>query len=133
MAIRGALTSLRAALAPLDMAADDLDSVELVVAEVLNNIVEHAYAGTQGGMILVTAWTLADDLAFRIEDEGDPMPGGVLPPGKTPRLDAAVEDLPEGGFGWFLIHTLTRDLTYDRVGPRNRLTFRMATGAPPTR
>ena len=41
--------------------------------------------------------------------------------GKLP--DTALEDLPEGGFGWHLIHSLTNDLTYLRTGGCNRLRF----------
>jgi serine/threonine-protein kinase RsbW len=33
------------------------------------------------------------------------------------------DDLPEGGFGWFLIRELTKDLQYVRHEDQNRLTF----------
>ncbi|WP_280514091.1 hypothetical protein [Allosediminivita pacifica] len=33
--------------------------------------------------------------------------------------------LPEGGFGWFLIHELARELAYRHDGGMNRLTFRL--------
>ena len=35
----------------------------------------------------------------------------------------APQDLPEGGFGWFLIRSLTRDLTYLREDGYNMLCF----------
>jgi serine/threonine-protein kinase RsbW len=34
-----------------------------------------------------------------------------------------ADDLPEGGFGWYLIRTLARDVRYDRNGVTNCLTF----------
>jgi serine/threonine-protein kinase RsbW len=127
-AVRGALAALRQALTPLVPTCSELDAVELVVAEVLNNVVEHAYAGTEGGRVRVTAWPAARGLVFRVEDEGCPMPGGRLPPGDGPAIGPAIGDLPEGGFGWFIIHKLTCDLTYRRIGRRNCLTFRMGPG-----
>ena len=43
----------------------------------------------------------------------------------------AVEELPEGGFGWDLIRQLTTGLAYARVEGRNELTFRMRRAAQP--
>ncbi len=54
------------------------------------------------------------------------MPGGQPPAGHLPRVAApppggGVGDLPEGGFGWSLIRTLTTDLSYSRQAGRNEL------------
>ena len=43
LAAREALEMLMAALDPLDLSLDDKGMIELVVAEILNNIVKHAY------------------------------------------------------------------------------------------
>ena len=100
-------------------------TAELVLAEALNNIVEHAYA--QGpGDIEVTIRRVQGDLDCRIVDKGLPMPGEDPPQGRLPVQDP--DDLPEGGFGWFLIRTLSRDLRYARVGGNNELTFRLDAG-----
>jgi serine/threonine-protein kinase RsbW len=92
----------------------------------LNNIVEHAYARHQGD-IVVTLQLSASELVCRIVDTGLPMPEGVLPAGKLKPM-LADEDLPEGGFGWFLIRTLSRDLEYRRDGNNNLLSFRLDMG-----
>lgn len=128
-AVREGLASLRQALAPLGLTASDIDPVELVVAEVLNNVVEHAYAEAGTGLIRVTVRPGLRELTIEVEDDGRPMPGGVLPSGDSPVLPLAVDSLPEGGFGWYLIRTLTRDLVYRRIGPRNCLAFRMEIGS----
>lgn len=100
-------------------------TAELVLAEALNNIVEHAYA--QGpGDIEVTIRRVQDDLDCRIVDKGLPMPDDDPPQGRLPVQNP--DDLPEGGFGWFLIRTLSRDLRYARIGCRNELTFRLDAG-----
>ncbi|MES2142769.1 MAG: ATP-binding protein [Pseudomonadota bacterium] len=100
----------------------DRGRAELVLAEALNNIVEHAYAEA-GGEIELTLCLNGQGLNCRIVDHGAPMPGEALPQGI---LDAP-EDLPEGGFGWYLIRTLAEDLRYARVADQNQLTFRLTT------
>lgn len=96
---------------------------ELVVAEVLNNIVEHAYQAQPAGEIRASLAFRGDSLCAEFTDFGAAMPGLCLPAGEAAEIDVAVEDLPEGGFGWFLIHTLARDLHYRREGGANHLTL----------
>ncbi len=100
------------------LSQESLGTVQIVLAEALNNVVEHAYAEFAGK---IEVWvTLRDSFLFiRILDDGLPMPGGVLPGGRLTRSD----DLPEGGFGWYMIRTLSHDLTYQRDGMRNLLSF----------
>ena len=43
MAVRKALKELLDGLSPLDLDIEEMGTVELVMAEALNNIVEHAY------------------------------------------------------------------------------------------
>lgn len=122
-AVRGALATLLAAPPILGLAADDRGTVELVLAEVLNNVAEHAYAGGSGP-VEVDLRATAGGLACRIADVGLGMPDGRLPAGLLPSADpGAADDLPEGGFGWHLIRSLTADLTYARSAGQNRLTF----------
>ena len=98
---------------------------ELVLAELLNNIVEHAYGA--GPIAGVEYWLMfaADGLAGRLVDSGAPMPGLALPAGVQAPLDGPVADLPEGGFGWNLIRRLTTRLEYRREDGRNLLDFAM--------
>jgi serine/threonine-protein kinase RsbW len=122
MAVRQGLKSLFESLLlrQLDMA--DRGKAEIVLAEALNNIVEHAYAdGT--GEIELTICLNQRGLTCRIVDHGAPMPQEVLPAGHL----ATPESLPEGGFGWHLIRTLSEDLRYARVAGQNQLTFRLNT------
>ena len=104
-----------------DLTEDCLGTTELVLAEALNNVVEHAYASFPGE-IEVELQRDPDQLRVHIADKGLPMPGADPPIGQLPEV-GALDDLPEGGFGWFLIRTLVQDLTYRRVGGQNLLTF----------
>lgn len=108
---------------PLDqMSVDFRGTAELVLAEVLNNIVEHAYSHSTG-LIDISVEAEAGGILCRVVDEGVAMPDGA-PPGSLPaRLSDGLDDLPEGGFGWHLIRTLTVDLTYRRKEGRNYLFF----------
>lgn len=96
-------------------------TAELVLAEAMNNIVEHAYAG-QPGRIELRMQPRPGGLAVSVTDWGRPMPGGALPPGNPPVLSAEA-DLPEGGFGWHLIRRLASGLDYRRAADRNVLRF----------
>jgi serine/threonine-protein kinase RsbW len=100
-------------------------ALHITLAEVLNNIVEHAYSGLPPGVICVDLRLLADGLHCRVEDQGHPMPESGLPRGDLPAVDVGVPDLPEGGFGWRIIRSLATDLTHVRTGGTNRLAFRL--------
>ena len=129
MAVRKALGSCMQGLAHLELTEDQKTEVELVLAEVLNNVVEHAYQERDIGVIELDVVREGDDLCVKVLDDGVPMPGGNLPGGLPHDLDSLGEqDLPEGGFGWFLIRELTQELQYRRDGCRNHLSFRMKLG-----
>ena len=133
MAVREALCALVDRLMVGPMEEDTRDTAQLVLAEALNNIVEHAYAQTSGE-IEVTLEVSAQGLTCRIVDQGQPMPNGELPAGHLPSAQGgavALDDLPEGGFGWHLIRTLSQDLSYRRIGTENLLTFRIESKQSP--
>ncbi|MBK5925925.1 ATP-binding protein [Rhodobaculum claviforme] len=120
--VRAALAQVRAALDGLGLTPECHGDIELVVAEVLNNIVIHAY-GHQPGPIDV-ALTLAEGvLDCEVRDKGRPMPGLAAPPGDPARLDLGRDAVPEGGFGWFLIRRHARCVRYARKEGMNRLSL----------
>lgn len=107
---------------------EDRGMAELVLAEVLNNVAEHAYAEA-GGKVEIRLDRDPQGLRCLVVDEGREMPGGQLPEGRLPSGPyVALDDLPEGGFGWHLIRSLCADLAYARVDGQNRLAFVLATG-----
>jgi len=120
-AVRNGLLLLGAQPPLCNLTKAGRSNAEIVLAEILNNIVEHAYANSSG-VIEVTLAPSADGTFCQIKDQGAEFPDGKLPHTHLPK-NAALNDPPEGGFGWFLIRSLTTDLTYDRRGSRNRLSF----------
>ncbi len=125
--VRQLLCDLNVCLKALSLTAEEVGTIEIVLAEALNNIVEHAYRDKEGS-ISIRLTPAKNGLMVRLEDHGSPLPNGEMPLGRTFVAGTAFEDLPEGGFGWFLIREIARDLTYERVDNKNLLTFRFAVG-----
>lgn len=134
LAVRKVLDDTIAALQFLDLSGEEYGTIELVLAEVMNNIVEHAYASDPDGMIELKITPTSKGLNCELRDDGNPMPDGAVPLGHLPTANtgpmADIDDLPEGGFGWFLIRDLARDLEYSHQNGKNILTFRIATSNP---
>ncbi len=129
-AVRSALARVTRELTRHGVAAVDRTALELVLAEVMNNIVEHAYAEAGGGRIELTISRAPGGLDCEVVDDGRPMPGGTLPVGRPVPLDCAARDLPEGGFGWFLIREMASEVRYVRQQGRNRLRFVLPLAQP---
>ena len=126
--VRRGLISISKSLKKVDFKDVDIQDVELALAEVLNNVVEHAYAGKKEGEIEINLFVTSVGLFASIIDDGHPMPNSQLPIGHCVDPNTPTSELPEGGFGWFLIRQLTEDLEYCRIGDQNRLDFRMLVG-----
>lgn len=124
--VRVALETLRHKLTAQEFAACNAGVLEIVLAEVLNNVVEHALAGRQDGEIVI-ACNYADQCWFvEVHDNGAEMPGNQLPDGVMPDLDRDLLDMPEGGFGWGLVRSLAQDIDYQRQPTGlNALSFRV--------
>lgn len=131
-AVRVALGNMQDTLARTGMDPDIIGRFEIVMAEALNNVVEHAYARFPSGRIAVTLQWTGTGVTCTIVDEGEELPGHTTPKGRAKPEECAFEDLPEGGFGWHLIHTLAQDVRYIRSANQNRLSFCIPTEEPAT-
>jgi len=103
------------------LSADDADHVEVVVAEVGNNIVVHAFEGVHGEApgreFTVTVTIGPTDLTIEFVDDGPPFdPASALP--GTPEQSVARGG---GGLGLFIMHRIMDECTYERVGGTNVL------------
>jgi serine/threonine-protein kinase RsbW len=131
--IREALGEVRSRLARMSLLEEEITTVEVVLAEVMNNVAEHAYAWRRDGEMILGLRQTRDGIIVSVTDEGLPMPDADLPFGD--RLDPTMPlaDMPEGGFGWLIIRQLARDVTYVREGGVNQLSFRIAVTHDPAR
>lgn len=124
-AVRGALARVRHALARAGVTEEACGRCEIVLAETLNNIVEHAYCDTAAGDIRLLVELSPSHVLATLTDRGRALPGLDLPEGRRPDLGQPPDALPEGGFGWFMIRALTDDLRYTRRNGQNRLALRI--------
>lgn len=121
--IRAVLTAIRGELAGAGLDDEALGTVELVLAEVLNNIAEHSY-GAGGGPVALRLWAGSGAVLCEIGDQGLPMPAGQVPqPGLPPIAPPAP--LPEGGFGWHIVRCLVNAVDYERTAGGNVLRLRI--------
>ncbi|WP_108503236.1 ATP-binding protein [Paracoccus indicus] len=125
LTVRDTLTDMRRRFAA-DVGEDTLGRLELVLAELMNNVAEHAPAAGRRNEARVPVIHLCvvrhkSGLACALTDDGVSLPDDCVLPRSLP--PAIPEDLPEGGFGWFLIQDLTQALSYYRRESRNYLAF----------
>ncbi|MCP5074757.1 MAG: ATP-binding protein [Rhodobacteraceae bacterium] len=92
----------------------------LLLAEALNNVVEHGYSYDSEGDIAVNLSATKECLQILIRDRG---PQYAIPePQEFAEPDnCGLEQLPEGGFGWGLIHMLASKVELRRKNGCNYL------------
>jgi len=99
--------------------AREIDKLELAVVEAGNNIVEHAYKGRRDGRIWVSLLCFCDRIEIHLEDEAgapfDPVPRAV------PANIQRIENVPERGWGLFLITSIMDDVRFESTPGRGRL------------
>ena len=122
-AVADLLGRLRAALMAHPAGRAKCDEMMMVLGEVCNNAVEHALAERADGWVELDVASAGDRLDVVVRDDGRPMPSVLMAGRSLPEMGDTVNDLPEGGFGWFIIHSLARDMTYEREEAANRLSF----------
>ena len=123
--VRRGIHEVESELAAIGVSAEDVGSISIVLAEALNNVVEHAFESNEGQKITLVIRSRRKSLLVEIRDSGRPMPKGRAPIGNHPMTEFNQFDtLPEGGYGWFLIRELVQDLVYDRQNDENILFFR---------
>lgn len=123
MQVRDALKAVSRQTARWNLSAEAQSSVEIVLAEALNNVVEHAYAGIAGGTIAIDCAYDGDGLSIVITDQGHPVPETLFKNTKTQVHSIDPQNLPEGGFGWGLIRELTHDVQVSRIGNTTMLSL----------
>lgn len=126
VAVRDTLGDIRRRFAA-EVGEDTLARLELVLAEVMNNVTEHG-AGIsveddpgRAPSIHISIVRHVSGLCCAITDDGASLPDECLQPRSLPSL--TQPDLPEGGWGWYMIQDLTQALCYFREDQRNYLAF----------
>lgn len=97
--------------------------IELAMAEALNNVAEHAYAERRDGWVAMQIAVAQAEVCLSIFDRGAALPDGGVPSREPNPEGMAIADLPEGGFGWYLMRTLARRVDHCRMNGMNQLTM----------
>lgn len=117
-AVRDLLVALEQGPTLAALTGEERECTLLVLAEVLNNVVEHGYGGGPGWIGLVPG-PRRSGRDWRILDRAQSVPPAGCLQAEMP------EDAVEGGFGWPLIRALTEGLEMRRWGGFNVLTLRV--------
>lgn len=103
-------------LAP-EMVAD----MQVALDEVLTNIMKYAYIDNAEHKIHICLRVFDNVLEAVIEDDGAPFDPLAIP---APDVSAPLHERRVGGVGLHFVRNLMDEVTYDRVGERNRLVLR---------
>lgn len=121
IAARQAIVATIARLPDLGISDSRCGDIEIALAEAINNVVEHACANLPDASGCITCLIYGDTLIVEIYDTGRALPDSRPPTGTGANLAVPVPELPEGGFGWSLIHRITANVAYERTGNLNCL------------
>lgn len=111
-------------LIPLRLPEEDSYAIELGIAEVLTNIVQHGYLGQKDGSITVNWKEYMNRLEVNISDRGLPIPSGLLKREARNPFDFDlnnIQELSENGFGLMLVKTVFDRVDYQSSEGVNRM------------
>jgi serine/threonine-protein kinase RsbW len=99
---------------------------ELCVAEAATNSIRHAYHGEPGHVVAIELAVQPDQLRIEVSDSGTPMPAEQAHNLRDDRLSLEIQPtdrnvIAENGRGLRIIHHLMDEVSYSRVGNRNRM------------
>lgn len=115
--IRKTLQDVNSFLSTCPIPQSRVRDLDLVLAEVMTNIARHGYP-EKPGMISLRLDQTAHMLECRVADHGESFDHTLL--GSTPPDPC---NLPEGGYGWYIIRSIARQIRYERMEGENILLF----------
>jgi serine/threonine-protein kinase RsbW len=121
---RAVATSLRALFDNVAELAECAPELELVAAEVMNNVAIHSYGDERNGNMWVQVTFNGDTVTITVTDQGvgpdaDKIAKAHVLPKK--KEQAAQFDVPQFGRGLFIVSKIMDDVAYNRVGEQNRI------------
>ena len=99
----------------------DARRVELATVEALNNVIRHAYRSEPGHPVVLLFVHQGAEIHLELSDAGSPMRGPLEPRFEFDPADTA--NLPEGGMGLHLIHSVMDRVEYRTASGRNTLSM----------
>ncbi len=111
--------SIRALCEHFRLPRDLAYQIELCVVEILNNVIEYGYGMQKGNPIEVRCRFEQSSVRIAVVDQARPMESFEIPQVDYNPHD--VENLPERGFGLFLVHEIMDEVTYETQRKNNRV------------
>lgn len=125
LSVRKGLRDIKSQVLRTGLAIQDFQSIELVLAEVLNNIVEHGDIPYNPSDVQLT-WELYDNqFCAMIIDPGVAYNPKITSTLNSEDIGSLPNELPEGGFGWSLVVALCSAIKYERFDQRNVLNLKI--------
>lgn len=103
------------------LAPEIVADMQVALDEILSNIAKYAYADGAEHRIDVRLRVLGGVLEAVVEDDGAPFDPLAVP---APDVSAPLRERRVGGVGIHFARNLLDELTYERIGERNRLVLR---------
>jgi serine/threonine-protein kinase RsbW len=100
---------------------------ELALEEVFINVVSHGSSPGRVPRVDLSLLIADDGVTMAMEDDGVAFDPLTLP---EPDIQAEIGDRRVGGLGVFLVRKLMDTVSYQRIGPRNRLCMTKRIEAP---
>ena len=100
----------------------EIYSIQLAADEASSNIIEHAYAGVQGGKIEIECIIFDGGLKIVMQDQGKSFNPSSIP---EPNVKADLSERKIGGLGMYLMRKLMDEVIYESSndGTGNTLTM----------
>lgn len=100
----------------------EIYSIQLAADEASSNIIEHAYAGVQGGKIKIECIIFEGGLKIVMQDQGKSFNPSSVP---EPNVKADLSERKIGGLGMYLMRKLMDEVIYESSndGTGNTLTM----------
>jgi serine/threonine-protein kinase RsbW len=95
--------------------------LQLAMDEACTNIIQHGYVGMDPGSIMLELHIGESETLMMITDFGTPFEPIPTP---KPDIEAALEDLPTGGFGLYFIYSTMDSIDYQSTELGNILTLK---------
>ena len=129
--IETVITFVREQLFEANCPKDTISEMSVVVDEIMANIVNYAYPDGKKGKCNITVCITEEDrlLSVTFADRGIPYdPTKKEDPAVIFKEDLTVDDVPNGGFGIYLVKQFTDQMIYERKDGQNLLTIRKKYG-----
>lgn len=119
--------AVRAVSTQAELDAQSIDEIELAVIEAITNVIRHGQVASADAMLQVDILVYEHLLEYQIKDTGHPIPAHLFERANHFCFSfeqLPLDQLPEGGMGLALIHTIADEMSYHSEAGINTLVIR---------